>query len=241
MNPTFGVIGLVFLAGAVVGKSVEFGSFKLPATGEKSVRFGLAVLGIAALAIGLIPPRSPSDQSLRQAAGSSSLAPGTATAPQGDTASVQDAAGSGPSVGAASGTSASSIAAASGSSASRAGALLAEYDTVLPDKHGVTLGSSASAGSQNAQVGIAGDLYMSSNLVFAGLTGGGAVALDLPASGPPTYRLCSFNAVRDISITIASGLSFCMQKTGLTFGITITAVQQNPPQISLHVVVWQGP
>lgn len=239
MNPTFGVIGLVFLAGAVVGKSVEFGSFKLPATGEKSVRFGLAVLGVAALAIGLIPPRSPSDQNLKQAAGSSSLAPGTATAPQGDPASSQVVA-AGASADAASGTSASSTAAAARSSASRAGAQLAEYDTVLPDRHGVTLGSSASAGAQNAQVGTTGDLYMYSNLVLAGVAGGGAVALDLPNSGPPTYRLCSFNAVRDISITIASGLSFCMQKPGLMFGITITAVQQSPPQISLHVIVWQG-
>jgi hypothetical protein len=45
--------------------------------------------------------------------------------------------------------------------------------------------------------------------------------------------------VTDSGITVASGLSFCLQKTGLVFGITITAIEQNPPQISLHVVVWQ--
>lgn len=220
MNLTFGVIGLVFLAGAVVGKSVEFGTFKLPATGEKSVRIGLAVLGVLALVLGALPPRAASSQTPEQAAGSSPQTPAFVAAS----------------------TSATAVSTASGAespqSAAKAGTQLAVYDTVLPDQHGVTLGSAAPPGGQYAQVGAEGDLYFSSNTLIAGISGN-ATLLDMPTAGPPTYRLCTFNAVTDSGITIASGLSFCLQKTGLVFGITITAIEQNPPQISLHVVVWQ--
>lgn len=232
MNLTFGVIGLVFLAGAVVGKSVEFGSFKLPATGEKSVRIGLAVLGVLALVLGAIPPRS-AVQSPQQSAGSAPLTP-AAVAPQvvGTETASTAAADSATS-------STSTTSSADTQSVVKAGTQLAVYDTVLPDQHGVTLGSSAPAGGQYAQVGTQGDLYLESTSLFAPFSSG-TTLLDLPTAGPPTYRLCTFNAVRDTGVTIASGLSFCLQKTGLVFGITITAIVQSPPQISLHVVVWEG-
>lgn len=233
VNLTFGVIGLVFLAGAVVGKSVELGGFKLPATGEKSVRIGLAVLGVLALALGVIPPRS-AGQSPQQAAGSEPLTP-AAVAPQVTDGETAPATATGLAI---SPTASPTISPADTPTAVKAGTQLAVYDTVLPDQHGVTLGSSAPAGGQYAQVGPEGDLYLESTSLFASFSGG-ATLLHLPTAGPPTYRLCTFNAVRDIGVTIASGLSFCLQKTGLVFGITITAVVQSPPQISLHVVVWQ--
>lgn len=222
---------LALLTAAVIGKAVEFGSFKLPAAADRPARILLAGLGVMSLVIGLIPP-APSTPSTTQqtsaVAPSTSISetpndPGPNASPSPSTTNVTPSGGS-----------------VSAQSGTGVGVQVVAYDTVLPAAHSVQLNTSTPTQSQYSQDRSAGDIYYDSSFYDELTINTNDDLYTLPGNVSPTYHLCTFNGISATTINpLSAGTNFCLKKNNLMLGITITGEDNKINQLSLHVIVWR--